>query len=203
MLFQDRHVASSRDLHIQEFELLLLGQRLEVERGRMLFSGGPPTNPGLDLRAIRKVGTVTAGIKVKGTLKNPKLELFSIPSMGQTDTLSYLLLGRPIETTSTEDGNIMARAALAMGLSGGDRIARSLGDRFGIDEMHVDSSDDGSQASLVLGRYLSPKLYISYGVGLIEAVNTIKLRYQISDKWQLTGESGTHQGADILYTIER
>jgi len=56
---------------------------------------------------------------------------------------------------------------------------------------------------LVLGRYLSPKLYVSYGVGLIEAVNTINLRYQLSDKWQLTGESGQYQGADILYTIER
>lgn len=191
------------EINVPEGRYRAYGQRLEVEHGRMLFSGGPPTNPGLDLRAIRKVGTITAGIKVKGTLKNPQLELFSIPTMGQTDTLSYLLLGRPIETTNTEDGNIMARAALAMGLSGGDRIARSLADRFGIDELHVDSSDDGSQASLVLGRYLSPKLYISYGVGLIEAVNTINVRYQISDKWQLTGESGLHQGADILYTIER
>jgi translocation and assembly module TamB len=191
------------EINVPEGRYRAYGQRLDIEHGRMLFSGGPPMNPGLDLRAVRKIGTVTAGIKVRGSLKNPQLDLFSVPSMGQTDTLSYLLLGRPLETANTEDGNIMARAALAMGLSGGDRIARSLGDRFGIDEMHVDSSDDGSQASLVLGKYLSPKLYVSYGVGLIEAVNTINLRYQISDKWQLTGESGQYQGADILYTIER
>ncbi|MDH3387670.1 MAG: translocation/assembly module TamB domain-containing protein, partial [Gammaproteobacteria bacterium] len=61
----------------------------------------------------------------------------------------------------------------------------------------------GDQASLVVGRYLSPRLYVSYGVGLIESINTLNLRYQITEKWQLEAESGEHQGADFLYTIER
>jgi translocation and assembly module TamB len=69
--------------------------------------------------------------------------------------------------------------------------------------MRVESSEGSEQASLVMGRYLSPKLYVSYGVGLIEAFNTFTVRYQISDKWQLKGESGEYHGADILYTIER
>ncbi|MDX2425591.1 MAG: translocation/assembly module TamB domain-containing protein, partial [Cycloclasticus sp.] len=76
-------------------------------------------------------------------------------------------------------------------------------EQFGLDEMRVESSEGNQQASLVMGRYLSPKLYVSYGVGLIEAFNTLTLRYQISDKWQLKGESGEYQGADIFYTIER
>ena len=97
----------------------------------------------------------------------------------------------------------MAKAALALGLSGGNTLARSLSDQFGLDEMRVESNDKGDQASLVMGRYLSPKLYISYGVGLIEAFNTFSVRYQISSKWQLKAESGQYQGADILYTIER
>ncbi|MBL7003881.1 MAG: translocation/assembly module TamB domain-containing protein [Gammaproteobacteria bacterium] len=97
----------------------------------------------------------------------------------------------------------MAKAALALGLSGGDRIARTIGDRFGLDEMRVESNDSGDQASLVIGRYLSPRLYVSYGVGLIESVNTLSVRYKISEKWQLKAESGEYQGADILYTFER
>jgi translocation and assembly module TamB len=55
----------------------------------------------------------------------------------------------------------------------------------------------------MIGRYLSPKLYVSYGIGLIGTTNSINLRYQISDKWQLKGVSGEHQGADLIYTIER
>ena len=160
------------------------------------------TNPGLNLRAVRKTNDVTAGIRVKGSLNQPLLELFSTPAMGQTDTLSYLMLGRPMETASGEEGAVVAKAALALGLSGGDRLARLLGDRFGLDEMRVESGSN-DQASLVVGRYLSPRLYIGYGVGLIEAINTFSLRYKISDKWQLKAESGETQGADFLYTIDR
>lgn len=92
---------------------------------------------------------------------------------------------------------------MALSLSGGDYFARTLGDRFGLDEARVESDDTGDQASLVVGRYLSPKLYVSYGVGLIESFNTLTVRYQISDKWQLKAESGEAHGADILYTIRR
>lgn len=191
------------EINIPEGRYRAYGQRLDVEHGRLLYTGGPLTNPGLDLRAVRHINNVTAGVKVIGSLSKPQLELFSIPAMGQTDALSYLLLGRPMENASGEEGAMMAKAALALGLSGGDRLARILGDRFGLDEMRVESSETGDQASLVVGRYLSPKLYVSYGVGLIESINTLTVRYQISDKWQIKAESGDAQGADLLYTIER
>ena len=191
------------EINIPEGRYRAYGQRLDIELGRLLFTGGPPANPGLDLRAVRHVGNITAGIKVRGSLKQPQLELFSTPAMGQTDALAYLLLGAPIENASGEQGAMMAKAALAMGLAGGDHLARTIGDRFGLDEMRVESSDEGDQASLVVGRYLSPRLYVSYGVGLVEAFNTLTLRYKISSQWQIKAESGEYQGADILYTIER
>ena len=55
MLFKDRHVASSRDLHIQEFELLLLGQRLEVEANILLSTGDDEVRASL---AGKYVGTL-------------------------------------------------------------------------------------------------------------------------------------------------
>lgn len=191
------------EIKIPEGRYIAYGQNLRVENGKLLFTGGPVTNPGLDLRAIRKIDTVTAGLKVTGNLKEPKIELFSIPAMGQTDILSYLLLGRPIENATGDEGEMMAKAALTLSLIGGDRIARTLGERYGFDEMRVESSNSGEQASLVIGRYLSPRLYIGYGIGLIESYNTFNVRYKISEKWQIKGESGENQGADILYTIER
>ena len=179
------------------------GQRLEVESGRVLYTGGPLTNPGLDIRAVRRVGEVTAGLKLGGTLRDPTAELFSIPAMGQTDALAYLVLGRPLEQTSSgEEGQLMARAALALGLAGGDRLARSLADRFGLDEMRIETAEGGDQASLMMGRYLSPRLYVGYGIGLLENTNLFKLRYRLSNQWQLESESGEHHGADLIYSIE-
>jgi len=191
------------EIIIPEGRYRAYGQRLNVENGRLLYTGGPISNPGLDLRAVRHSTNVIAGLKVRGSLNKPHLELFSIPAMDQTDALSYLLLGRSIENASGEDGAMMAKATLALGLSGGNRLVRALGDRFGLDEVRVEGSETGDQASLVMGRYLAPKLYVSYGVGLIEAFNTFTVRYQISDKWQLKAESGEHQGADLFYTIDR
>ena len=191
------------EINIPEGRYRAYGQRLIVEHGRLLYTGGPLTNPGLDLQAVRRINLITAGIKVRGSLNKPEMELFSIPSMGQTDALSYLLLGRPMNDTSGEEGAMMAKAALALGLSGGDKLARVMADKFGLDEMRVESNDTEDNASLVMGRYLSPKLYVSYGVGLIEAFNTFSVRYQIAEKWQLKAVSGEHQGADILYTIDR
>ena len=98
---------------------------------------------------------------------------------------------------------MMAEAALALGLAGGDSLARLVGDSFGLDEVRVESGNSGDQASLVVGRYLSPKLYVSYGVGLIDSINTLNLRYKLTERWQLEAESGEYQGADLLYSIER
>ena len=179
------------------------GQHLDIQDGRLLFAGGPLTNPGIDVRAVRQTGDVTAGVSVSGLLRQPRVELFSEPAMGQTDILSYLLTGGPLETANSEQGAMMANAAIALGLSGGDRIARSLASRFGFEDLRVESSSTGEQASLIMGRYLSSRLYVSYGIGLIESINTLNLRYQISRRWRIEAESGQEHGADLLYTIER
>ena len=190
------------ELNVAEGRYRAYGQRLDIERGRLLFASSPLNNPGLDLRAVRKVQDVTAGITVSGTLRAPTFSIFSTPAMGQTNALSYLILGRPLDQKSDSDSTAVANAALALGLSGGDFLVRKIGDRLGLDEVRVESSDAG-EASLIMGRYLSPRLYISYGVGVIDAVNTLNLRYEISQHWQLTAESGNALGADIQYTIER
>ena len=96
----------------------------------------------------------------------------------------------------------MASAALALGLASGDFLAHSR-DNFGIDDIYVESNDTGDQASLVVGRYLSPKMYVSYGVGLVESLNSLTLRYQLADRWNLEAENGHTHGLDLLFTIER
>ena len=188
---------------INEGRYRAYGQRLDIEDGRLLFAGGALDNPGLDVRAIRQVNEITVGLQIQGRLQQPKVELFSIPAMDQTDMLSYLVLGRPMETTDSSESTMMAQAALALGLAGGDSLARQVGDQFGLDEMRVESNDNGDQASLVVGRFLSPDIYVSYGVGLVEAINTLRLRYRLAERWHVQVESGEYQGADLLFTIMR
>ena len=54
----------------------------------------------------------------------------------------------------------------------------------------------------MLGKYLSPRLYVSYGISLVDEINTLKLRYTIGDRWVISAESGQESAADIEYRIE-
>jgi translocation and assembly module TamB len=180
------------------------GQDLTIERGRLVFAG-PVSNPGVDLRAYRKAddGTV-AGIEARGSLQKPEVTLWSKPTMTQTEQLSYLLLGRPLNQAQPQEGGRLANAATSLGIRGGNMLAKRLATRFGLEEARLETKGSLQEASLVVAKYLSPKLYVSFGMGLFEPVNTFRIRYLLSEKWSLQAEnSGTATGADALYTIER
>ena len=55
--------------------------------------------------------------------------------------------------------------------------------------MSVEQTGDEDTA-VVLGKYLSPKLFVSYGISIVEAINTIKLRYTLNERWSLKAEAG-------------
>ena len=54
-----------------------------------------------------------------------------------------------------------------------------------------------------MGRYLTPDLYISYGVGLFQPGHVFRLLYDLGRGFQLQTETGVATGADLLYTLER
>lgn len=200
----------SGELRIVEGEYRAYGQGLVIDTGRVLFAGGPIDQPGIDIRAVRHPAKdITVGVQTRGTLKQPKLTIFSDPSMTQAAQLSWLVLGRPLEGASNSENSALTQAALALGLKGGDFLAKKLGGNLGVDTIGIESGEAGTanstkQASLVVGKYLSPDLYVSYGIGLFDQVSTVKLQYTLSSHWQLVTESsriGT--GGDVIYTIER
>lgn len=194
------------ELSLREGRYKAYGQNLIIDRGRLIFSGGPLDRPGVDLRAYRQATpSVRAGVQVRGSVRAPEFSLYSSPSMRETDQLSYLILGRPAESQNEADDAALNNAALALGLKGGDFLAKRFRSKLGLDEVSIGArpGEETSQASLVLGKYLRPDLYISYGIGLFEPINTFRLRYQLSDKWTLQTETGVEASGDLFYTIER
>ena len=182
------------------------GQKLDITRGRLLFDASSLDDPALDIEAQRKLETVKVGMNVRGTLRSPRLSFFSDPSMPQTQIVSYLLVGKGIDNMQSGDTATMSSARDTLALQGGGLLASQLGRRLGLEEVGVESSIESSgekNASLVLGKFLSPRLFVSYGISLTESINTLKLRYTISDKWVLKMEAGENQSADAEYTIER
>jgi translocation and assembly module TamB len=196
--------AAVGELEIKNGVYKAYGQDLTLDRGRLIFGGGPLDNPGLDLRAYRKAddGTV-AGVTIGGTLNSPQTTLYSDPPMDESEALAYLLLGHPLGQASPQEGDLLANAARSLGLKGGNLVAKKLASRFGLEEARVETTGGFQEASLVVGKYLSPRLYVTYGVGLFEPISTFKIRYLLGRHWTLQAEQGEGTSADLLYTVER
>ncbi|MEX1082242.1 MAG: translocation/assembly module TamB domain-containing protein [Halofilum sp. (in: g-proteobacteria)] len=187
------------ELSVIEGTYSIYRQTLTIERGRVLFTGGPLSDPGLDIRAVRRPRNVLVGVNVRGTLRRPRAELFSEPPMEESQVLSYLIVGLPLNETSSGERTSVAAAAAALASS---RQGERLASEFGIDEVTVEDEAEGDGASLVLGRYLSPRLYVGYGIGLLEQADSVRVRYELSQRWTVESRSGATSSADLLYSIE-
>ena len=192
------------ELQVEEGKYTAYGRKLDVERGRLQFKNGPLNNPVIDLRAIKKFPDITAGVNVRGTLREPRMTFFSDPAVSQSQIVSLLLAGGSLESVqnNADPAQRSNAARNNMLLQGSALLFQQFGGKVGLDDVSVESGLN-NDTSLVLGRYLSPRIYISYGISLAEAINTVKMRYTIGDHWTIKTEAGTSRSADLVYTIER
>ena len=188
------------------------GQNLTIEQGQLLFASTPIDNPRLNIRAVRKLNpnaTVDEGQKVglyvAGTAQRPVLTVFSQPVMEQSDALSYLITGKPLSEVKGGEGSMVNSAAQALGSAGGDLLAKRIGSQLGVDDIGVSSNEAlGGSSAFTVGKYLSPRLYLSYGVGLFEPGQVITLRYRLSKRWNFEAQNATDfSRASFNYRLEK
>jgi translocation and assembly module TamB len=195
------------ELSIEQGRYEAYSQKLDIKRGRLLYSSTALDNPGLDIQAERTIndaslGTITVGVYVRGVLRSPRLQFYSDASLTQTQIVSYLLVGKPLDSLQGQDATTVRSASNTLALQGGGYLAGQLGRRVGLEEVGVET-DSNNQSSLVLGKFLSPRLFVSYGISLTETINTVKLRYTLGKHWQLKSEVGAAKSADLEFKIER
>jgi translocation and assembly module TamB len=194
------------ELNVEEGKYTAYGRKLDITRGRLIYKNSPLGDPGVDLRAVKQFPDITAGVNVRGSLAAPSVTFFSDPTIPQSQIVSLLLAGGSLDSVQNQatSGDQTARsnaASASMLLQGSAILAQQFGNRLGTD-VSVEQNLQ-NDTSLVLGRYLSPRLYISYGIGLAEAINTVKMSYTIGDKWTLRTEAGQARSADLVYTIKK
>ena len=173
------------------------GQKLTIRRARLLFAG-PIDQPYLDIEAVRQTDDVIAGIRLTGSAEQPTTQIFSEPAMSQEQALSYLILGRPLTGTG-EDENLLAQAALGLGLLGSSGITTSLANHLGLKEFELDTEGSGNNTSVVASGKINERLSVRYGVGVFEPASTIALRYKLSKRVYVEVASGFASSLDIFY----
>lgn len=208
------------------------GKTLVIEPGSIVtFTQSPLKNPNLSIRAIKDVnampqvgvqttatGKITVGLDIEGTLRSPNVSLFSSPvSLSQADILSYLLFGHPANANTPSNVSFLIAAIDTLNLGGskatpggiGDQITQGLGlSEFGVEsETTLDALGTPlgrEQSAFVIGRYISPKIYIRYSRGLVTPINILQIRYLFNANWSIQTEtSSLGEGVDTLYTIQK
>ncbi|MDP3269962.1 MAG: translocation/assembly module TamB domain-containing protein [Legionella sp.] len=233
-------INATGQLNVTKGEYKAYGQDLSIEQGELIFTGGRIDNPGINVRATKKIdtstsnvagtnqlldfnnnnlqnanvrGNISVGVEVSGRLSQPKIQLFSNPSiLSQADILSMLVLGRPANQANKAGGQLLLAAISSMNLGGGTngtQLLDQLKQKAGIDlnvqtnsNYNLATNQVSDNTSVVVGKSLSKRMYLSYNVGLSQSdPNVLTLKYLLNKFFSIQiSNSTTSNGIDFLYT---
>lgn len=181
------------------------GQDLLIRQGKMNFTG-PPDQPYLNIEAIRNPANmednVVAGIRVTGPADRPQITLFSEPAMPQANTLSYLLVGRDLDSESGSAANAVTTSLIGMSIASSGSFIGEIGEAFGVSDLTLDTAGSGDSSQVTVSGYLNRDLQIKYGIGIFEPIGIFTLRYRLMQSLYLEAVSGLDNAVDLLYRFE-
>ncbi|WP_425605480.1 translocation/assembly module TamB domain-containing protein [Pseudoxanthomonas putridarboris] len=168
------------------------GQKLRITRGELTWSNNAVSDPRINIRAEREVVSagVTAGIDVTGRASQPRARVWSNPETSESEALAYLVLGRSLTTASSDESRQINAASSALS-AGAGLLASQLGAQLGLDDAGVLESRTLGGSVFGVGKYLSPKLYVSYGVSMVGSGSAVTLKYLLRKGFDIEIESST------------
>ena len=184
------------------------GQNLELNYGQVRFNGDV-MKPNLSIEAVKIIDGKTVGLRVKGDTENPNIIVFNNAGLTQQRAMNALVTGRINNTGATqisEQGfksqvtNNLAAAGLSFGLSGTRGLTNQIGQAFGLQGLTVDASGSSEDTNVNVTGYVTPDLYIRYGVGVFNAQNSLSIRYQLTRRIYVEATSAAENAVDVVYS---
>ena len=198
----DRPLLAYGELAIPTGSYSMYRQRLLIENGKLLFLGNP-TNPAVEIRAIRNTPNAQAGLQLSGTINSLQGQLFSTPALPESEILSLLVTGRSFQNMGNQDGNNMLGAIANLGLEKGQGLTNNVRNGLGLDTLDITTSDDFRDSALGLGKFIRPNLFMRYDIGLFDRENSLTLEYILTERLKMEVETGVSQSVDLTYTVEK
>ncbi|WP_440617544.1 translocation/assembly module TamB domain-containing protein [Cysteiniphilum sp. 6C5] len=202
------------------------GKTFSVDpKSTIQFNNSPVGNPMLAITTFYNIPTSvkltqsnapdTIGIEITGMANNPKIQLFSDPSMSQTDILSYILFGQVLSNanSSQTSSDALSQAALLIAINeGGSGVIDELKDKLSLAEFSLGNLSNNptnttnntttaqNNTAVFIGKQVTSRLYLSYGVGVFTGEQQGIATFSLTPQWKLKGEvTSFDRGGDILY----
>ncbi|HEX8375808.1 MAG TPA: translocation/assembly module TamB domain-containing protein, partial [Geminicoccaceae bacterium] len=139
------------------------GQRFDVTRGHIAFTGARPPNPRIDLVASADVKDVTVNINVSGSATNPQIAFTSSPALPQDEIMARILFGGSVSEISAIQAVQLASSLNSLrGGGGGLNPLGKLRSAGGFDRLRILGADDttGRGTAIAAGFYVSDDIYL-------------------------------------------
>ncbi|MDD2380201.1 MAG: translocation/assembly module TamB domain-containing protein [Mariniphaga sp.] len=199
----------------------LLGKTFLIDEGSISFQGGEDMIPRFNIKAIyvfRNQQRVKQelSLQVTGTADAPEVQFHldgNVVSEG--DALSYILFGKSMNELTINEQDNMGRAgggalagkAAASILSA--QITNFLGNKIAVDYLEVKSDQGFDNATVVVGKYITNDLFVSYEQRFGEVQEKDMAKYEVKLEYELfrflffeLNNSSRESGFDIIFKFD-
>ncbi|MDD3078316.1 MAG: translocation/assembly module TamB domain-containing protein [Paludibacter sp.] len=201
----------------------LLGKVFVIKEGTITFEGGENMDAQLAVEAVYSFRDSERAkhdlyLNVGGSLSVPEISFkYQDEQISEGDALSYILFGTNLESLgSTQQESItssginatdIAKTAAASLIS--SQLTKLLGKTLNMDYIEFKSNSSFDNASFVVGKYITNKLFVSYeqNIGKIEDQDIA--RYEMSMEYELfkflffqLTSSSLSNGFDLIFKFD-
>ena len=199
----------------------LLGKRFIIREGTISFQGGEEIIPQMDITASytfrnsqRVEQTIT--VQVLGSTESPTVN-FSLDniSINEGDALSYILFGKKMNELSIDQqenltgagGSSIAKTATAAILT--SQITKFVGEKLNVDFIEIKSTGGFENATVVVGKYITNDLFVSYEQRFGETSEKDLAKYEVKLEYELfrflffqLNNSSNDSGFDVILKLD-
>lgn len=184
-----------------------VGQNLELNYAQIRFTGDNIKNPSLSIEGVREIEGKTVGVRVTGTVATPIITTFNDAGLSEQQAMNALVKGSLTENNAqvseadfkNQVNNTLAAAGLSLGLKGTHGITNQIGQALGFQSLTLDASGGSADTNVNVTGYISPDLYIRYGVGVFNAQSSLSVRYQLTRRVYVEATSAVDKFVDVVY----
>ncbi|WP_158871774.1 translocation/assembly module TamB domain-containing protein [Maribellus comscasis] len=197
----------------------ILGKTFKIDQGTITFQGGEELIPRLNIQATYSFRNPEEAeqaltLNVTGTANGPEINFALDGSqVSEGDALSYILFGKGMNELTIDQqenvsgaGQLAGSAAMAVLSS---QLTNLLGNSLDVDYIEVKGNGDFDNATVVVGKYITNNLFVSYQQRFGETNEKDVGKYEVKLEYELfkflflqLNNSSTDSGFDVIFKLQ-